>query len=196
MSKEMSMFQQLIFSILMRHKDELYSHLDKMILEQINETKIDDIIRKMFYEIKMPNMEEKITAFINNEFLHTVSKHVDNYDVKLKVSQYIDKLIKKNADKTFKDTIKDYQNTLIEDYEHEHKWFTVRTVNCLRAEGVKKIGQLLSWCEHQLLKTPNLGKKSLTEIKTLLAYKNLSLASNPHYELKNGVSKCQNCSRM
>jgi len=199
MNKEISMFQQLIFSILMRHKDELYSHLDKMILEQVNETKIDDIIRKMFYEIKMPNMDEKITAFINNEFLHVVGKYVDNYDIQLKVQQYIDKLIKKDADKAFKKSDIDNDNNqelLIEDFEHDHHCFSVRTVNCLKAEGVRTINKLLSWCEHQLLKTPNLGKKSLVEIKTLLAYKNLKLSSEPYYDLVNGRSKCQNCSRM
>lgn len=89
MNKEMSMFQQLIFSILMRHKDELYGHLDKIILDQVNETKIEDIIKKMFYEIKMPNMEQKIMAFINNEFLHVIGKHVDEYSVERKVQKHI-----------------------------------------------------------------------------------------------------------
>lgn len=52
---------------------------------------------------------------------------------------------------------------------------TVRTANCLKALGVKSIKDLLHYNEKQLLETPNLGKKSLTEIKELLAKKGLSL---------------------
>jgi DNA-directed RNA polymerase subunit alpha len=52
---------------------------------------------------------------------------------------------------------------------------TVRTANCLKALGVKSIRDLLHYNEKQLLETPNLGKKSLTEIKDLLVKKGLSL---------------------
>jgi hypothetical protein len=73
-------------------------------------------------------------------------------------------------------------------------YFSARIVGCLRAEGVTTINQLLSFCEHQLMKTSNLGKKSLSEIKILLAFKNLKLAMNPTLKLQNGYSKCQYCS--
>jgi DNA-directed RNA polymerase subunit alpha len=56
---------------------------------------------------------------------------------------------------------------------------TVRTANCLKALGVKSIRDLLHYNEKQLLETPNLGKKSLTEIKDLLAKKGLSLGMSP-----------------
>ncbi len=52
---------------------------------------------------------------------------------------------------------------------------TVRSANCLKAEGIKYIGDLVQRTEVELLKTPNLGKKSLTEIKDVLAERGLSL---------------------
>lgn len=52
---------------------------------------------------------------------------------------------------------------------------TVRSANCLKAEGIKFIGDLVQRTEVELLKTPNLGKKSLTEIKDVLAERGLSL---------------------
>ena len=52
---------------------------------------------------------------------------------------------------------------------------TVRSANCLKAESIHYVGDLLQRTEVELLKTPNLGKKSLTEIKDVLASKGLSL---------------------
>ncbi len=52
---------------------------------------------------------------------------------------------------------------------------TVRSANCLKAEGIKYIGDLVQRTEVELLKTPNLGKKSLTEIKDVLAERGLTL---------------------
>lgn len=52
---------------------------------------------------------------------------------------------------------------------------TVRSANCLKAEQIYYIGDLIQRTEVELLKTPNLGKKSLTEIKDVLASKGLSL---------------------
>jgi len=52
---------------------------------------------------------------------------------------------------------------------------TVRSANCLKAENIFYIGDLIQRSEVELLKTPNLGKKSLTEIKDILALKGLSL---------------------
>ncbi len=52
---------------------------------------------------------------------------------------------------------------------------TVRSANCLKAENIFYIGDLIQRTEFELLKTPNLGKKSLTEIKDILALKGLSL---------------------
>jgi DNA-directed RNA polymerase subunit alpha len=52
---------------------------------------------------------------------------------------------------------------------------TVRSANCLKAENVYYIGDLIQRSENELLKTPNLGKKSLTEIKDILGTYGLSL---------------------
>lgn len=53
--------------------------------------------------------------------------------------------------------------------------FTVRSTNCLKAENIHYIGDLVQKTEVDLLKAPNLGKKSLTEIKDILAGRNLFL---------------------
>ena len=55
---------------------------------------------------------------------------------------------------------------------------TVRSTNCLKAESIFLIGDLIHRSEFDLLKTPNLGKKSLNEIKDVLASKELSLCMN------------------
>ena len=52
---------------------------------------------------------------------------------------------------------------------------TVRSANCLKAEGIERVGDLIQRTETDLLRTPNLGKKSLTEIKNVLAEQGLSL---------------------
>lgn len=52
---------------------------------------------------------------------------------------------------------------------------TVRSANCLKAENINSIGDLVRRTEVELLKTPNLGKKSLNEIKEVLAARGLEL---------------------
>lgn len=52
---------------------------------------------------------------------------------------------------------------------------TVRSANCLKTENIHYIGDLVQKTEVELLKTPNLGKKSLTEIKDVLAARGLAL---------------------
>jgi len=52
---------------------------------------------------------------------------------------------------------------------------TVRSANCLKAENIYYIGDLIQRTEAELLKTPNLGRKSLTEIKEVLASRGLTL---------------------
>ncbi len=64
---------------------------------------------------------------------------------------------------------------LVDDLE-----LTVRSANCLKAEEIHYIGDLVQRTEVELLKTPNLGKKSLTEIKDVLASKGLSLGMHIH----------------
>lgn len=54
---------------------------------------------------------------------------------------------------------------------------TVRSANCLKAENIYDIGDLIQRTENELLKTPNLGRKSLNEIKEVLAAHGLTLGS-------------------
>jgi DNA-directed RNA polymerase subunit alpha len=51
----------------------------------------------------------------------------------------------------------------------------VRSANCLKAENINYIGDLIQRTEVELLRTPNLGKKSLTEIKEVLESHGLAL---------------------
>ena len=52
---------------------------------------------------------------------------------------------------------------------------TVRSANCLKAENIHFIGDLVTRMESDLLRTPNLGKKSLNEIKEVLLSRGLTL---------------------
>ena len=55
---------------------------------------------------------------------------------------------------------------------------TVRSANCLKAENIYYIGDLIQRTETELLKTPNLGRKSLNDIKEVLASRGLTLGMN------------------
>ena len=52
---------------------------------------------------------------------------------------------------------------------------TVRSANCLKSEKIYYVGDLVIRSEMDLMRTPNLGKKSLTEIKNLLSALDLEL---------------------
>jgi DNA-directed RNA polymerase alpha subunit len=52
---------------------------------------------------------------------------------------------------------------------------TMRSVNCLRADGIKTVGDLMQTTRWNLMKVPNLGKKSLFEIEEVLEKLNLKL---------------------
>src|ERR1043165_6324513 len=77
---------------------------------------------------------------------------------------------------------------------------TVRSANCLKAENIFYIGDLIQRTEFELLKTPNLGKKSLTEIKDVLAQHGLSLGMRlenwPPAQLKEKMSETGSGSSM
>ena len=55
---------------------------------------------------------------------------------------------------------------------------SVRSANCLRNANITKIYQLVERTEAEMLKTKNFGRKSLNEIKELLAELGLSLGMN------------------
>lgn len=69
---------------------------------------------------------------------------------------------------------------------------TVRSANCLKAEAIYYIGDLIQRTENELLKTPNLGRKSLNEIKGTLGAHGLTLGSKldnwPPAELQNTLT--------
>ena len=77
---------------------------------------------------------------------------------------------------------------------------TVRSANCLKAENIFYIGDLIQRTEFELLKTPNLGKKSLTEIKDVLAQHGLSLGMKlenwPPAQLKEKMNEASSGSSM
>jgi DNA-directed RNA polymerase subunit alpha len=77
--------------------------------------------------------------------------------------------------KTIEPKVKDqaFRNWPISDL-----WFTIRTQKCLDAENIETIGDLLQWSELKLMKTPNLGSKSIGEIKSALAQRGLALAES------------------
>ena len=81
----------------------------------------------------------------------------------------------------------------IDDFNINQKWLSPRTINCLKAENIKTVKDLLSWCEHQLYLTPNLGRKSLREINDLLELVNLKINTYPHTNQGEYKSKCREC---
>src|SRR6202049_810962 len=91
-------------------------------------------------------LAEQLSVFVNLEVVEGSSS--------LKVSRELDPILLRPVD----------------DLE-----LTVRSANCLKAENIYYIGDLIQRTETELLKTPNLGRKSLNEIKEVLATRGLSL---------------------
>ena len=52
---------------------------------------------------------------------------------------------------------------------------SVRSYNCLKNANIQTIGELVQKTEAEMLKTKNFGRKSLNEIKEILAQMGLSL---------------------
>jgi DNA-directed RNA polymerase subunit alpha len=55
---------------------------------------------------------------------------------------------------------------------------SVRSYNCLKNANIKTIGDLVTKTEAEMLKTKNFGRKSLNEIKDILAEMGFSLGMN------------------
>lgn len=68
---------------------------------------------------------------------------------------------------------------------------TVRAANCLKAEHIYRIGDLVQKTEQELLSTPNLGKVSLWEIKTALQKRNLSLGMDVPVQQLSSLNKTE-----
>tara|TARA_A200000113_G_C8873025_1_gene357446 strand:- start:529 stop:1482 length:954 start_codon:yes stop_codon:yes gene_type:complete len=93
-------------------------------------------------------MQHQLSVFVDEELVSKKEKRKDKYD--------FDPLLLRS----------------IEELE-----LTVRSTNCLKAENIFLIGDLIQRSEMDLLKTPNLGKKSLNEIKDELASRGLSMGT-------------------
>lgn len=65
--------------------------------------------------------------------------------------------------------------TLLYDWMIKDGLLTIRSLNCLRAEGIEYAEELVKCTERQLLKFPNLGRKSINEIKEAMRIKGFSL---------------------
>lgn len=91
--------------------------------------------------------------------------------VQLQLSNFSDV----NVEKVVTEEPEQDQGLQILDKKIDELELTVRAANCLKTENIYFIGDLVQRSESSLLKTPNLGRKSLTEIKTMLAAYDLSL---------------------
>ena len=73
--------------------------------------------------------------------------------------------------------VKDEKRQELDSIMVEELELSVRSANCLKAEQIYYIGDLIQKSEQDLLRTPNLGRKSLNEIKEVLTEKNLELGT-------------------
>jgi DNA-directed RNA polymerase subunit alpha len=72
------------------------------------------------------------------------------------------------------DRISDQLNRSVEELE-----LSVRSYNCLKNAGIQTIGELVQKSESEMLRTKNFGRKSLNEIKEILAGMGLALGMKP-----------------
>ncbi|MBQ4246275.1 MAG: DNA-directed RNA polymerase subunit alpha [Succinivibrio sp.] len=136
-------------------------------------------IRRYVYEVESARVEQRTDLdrlVINLETDGTVAPEVALMNASNMICGSIDNIIDKEeiSERVIAPVAPPMPDPvlmqLVDDLE-----LTVRSANCLKAESIIYIGDLVQRTEVELLKTPNLGKKSLTEIKDILAQRNLSL---------------------
>ncbi len=136
-------------------------------------------IRRYVYEVESARVEQRTDLdrlVINLETDGTVAPEVALMNASNMICNSIDNIIDKEeiSERVIAPVAPPMPDPvlmqLVDDLE-----LTVRSANCLKAESIIYIGDLVQRTEVELLKTPNLGKKSLTEIKDILAQRNLSL---------------------
>ena len=136
-------------------------------------------IRRYVYEVESARVEQRTDIdrlVINLETDGTVAPEVALMNASNMICGSIDNIIDKEeiSERVIAPVAPPMPDPvlmqLVDDLE-----LTVRSANCLKAESIIYIGDLVQRTEVELLKTPNLGKKSLTEIKDILAQRNLSL---------------------
>jgi len=125
---------------------EQRTNLDKLIIELETNGTVDP---EQTIKLAATILHDQLSVFVDFE---KVNESVE--EEKVEVGQFFEPILLRPVD----------------DLE-----LTVRSANCLKAENIFYIGDLIQRTEVELLKTPNLGKKSLTEIKDILALKGLSL---------------------
>jgi len=125
---------------------EQRTDLDKLIIELETNGTVDP---EQTIKLAATILHDQLSVFVDFEKVH---EQVE--EEKIEVEEFFDPVLLRPVD----------------DLE-----LTVRSANCLKAENIFYIGDLIQRTEVELLKTPNLGKKSLTEIKDILALKGLSL---------------------
>jgi len=94
-----------------------------------------------------------------------------------------------NEDKNNKDDVNYNLFRKVDDLE-----LSVRSLNCLKTEGVEYIGDLVIKQENDMMKTPNFGRKSLNELKKILSDMNLSFGMNIQWrpsDLEKKVAEAQ-----
>lgn len=144
-------------------------------------------VNKVSYKIENTKIKEKIDLdrliiFVETNGTITAAEAL-HWSSKILIEQLtvFVKFDKKEIDeeKMMKDNINPELLKTVEQLE-----LTVRSSNCLKSENIKYIGDLIQKTEAELLKTPNLGKKSLTEIKNLLLERGLTLGTRDESWIK------------
>lgn len=133
--------------------DKSFSYLRSLMPSE----QYDDSLKTALNSLIAIGFIEKITVYISFD-----NSYVDGY-----------KLLSKAKAKP-KPSVFDNQNNVFSE-PIDNLPLTIRSLNCLKAEGITRIGDLVTAKEIALLKTPNLGKKSLAEIKGILATIDLCL---------------------
>ena len=152
---------------------------DEVILDNIGDIALDadfNPIKRVSFNVIDNNINENLEIFVKTngaidiyEAIETALKYFCE-QMSVFVSLKVPTQQGQTLDSSINDSIDPILLKPIDDLE-----LTVRSSNCLRAENIKYLGDLVQYSESQLMKIPNLGRKSLNEIKDILINNNLSL---------------------
>lgn len=154
---------------------------DEVLKKSIGKLKIDSAfspVRKVAYYVDKTRVEnrtdlDKLTieletnGTLNPEDAIKISANI----LQKQLATFVD--LSYEEEEVDKNNLNDFDPMLLRPVDDLE--LTVRSANCLKAENIYLIGDLVQKTEGELLKTPNLGKKSLTEIKDVLASRSLML---------------------
>lgn len=154
---------------------------DEVLKKSVGKLKIDSAfspVRKVAYYVDKTRVEnrtdlDKLTieletnGTLNPEDAIKISANI----LQKQLATFVD--LSYEEEKVDKNNLNDFDPVLLRPVDDLE--LTVRSANCLKAENIYLIGDLVQKTEGELLKTPNLGKKSLTEIKDVLASRSLML---------------------